>query len=266
MVGSSTSAIVRCKRCGLVSPFPPDDSQFLKSSYRNLADQEYTAEETGRRVTAARHLQFVQRFVPARGTLLDTACSVAHFEGEASKAGWHVDAVEPSDWTAELAKREATRADIHCALFGEVELPGQSFDCIKMWGVLEHVDDPNAALSKAAGLLKRHGYLSLNVPNIDSWTARLLRGSWPLLLREHLWYFSPSTLTAFLQRAGFSMRELIPNTVTFSWRGVLTRLAQHETRLAPKLSDWLDHAPSLAKSQITFRMGESLAAAQKIEA
>lgn len=255
--------IVSCVQCGFVCAFPRDDSTTLANAYRDLEDEEYTSEETGRRITGTRHLQFVARHCPAHGLMLDIGCSVGYFASAALAAGWNVVGVEPSRWAAELARQENPQMEIHCGLFEEVDLPPHSFDCITMWDVLEHVADPLAILIRAESLLKPDGYLFLNVPNIDSGTARVLGSRWPLLLREHLWYFSPSTLAKFLGRAGLTTAEMIPNTVTFSLRAILFRLAQHEDSLTPRLLQQMTNATGLSEKQVTFRMGELLVAAHK---
>jgi 2-polyprenyl-3-methyl-5-hydroxy-6-metoxy-1,4-benzoquinol methylase len=255
--------IVSCKDCGFVSTFPRDDPSTLTNAYRDLEDDEYISEETGRRITAARHLQFVSRHCPKQGRMLDVGCSVGYFASAALAAGWNVVGIEPSRWAADVAWQENPQMEIHCGLFEEVDLPLHSFDCITMWDVLEHVADPLAILIRAASLLKPAGYLFLNVPNIDSRTARVLRSRWPLLLREHLWYFSPSTLTKFLLRVGLTPVEMIPNSVTFSLRAILVRLAQHEDSMTPRMLKWLTGTQSLARRQVTFRMGELLVAASK---
>jgi hypothetical protein len=48
------------------------------------------------------------------------------------------------------------------------------------------------------------------VPNVASTVARLSGERWNCYLLEHLWYFSPDTLSIFLRRHGFAKRMIRP--------------------------------------------------------
>ena len=111
--------------------------------------------------------------------------------------------------------------------FEKAPLAANSFDAITLWDVLEHMADPIAVLKKAARLLRPGGILALNVPNIESLIAKLMGSRWPLLLTEHLYYFSPSSLRLLLERSGFSVAGFHLHPVYFSVGYLLHRLAQH---------------------------------------
>jgi hypothetical protein len=71
------------------------------------------------------------------------------------------------------------------------------------------------------------GWLFLSLPNADSRIARLMGKRWVLLLREHLWYFAPATITALLSRTGFTLTDVRPKLVPFSLGNIMDRLAQY---------------------------------------
>lgn len=48
----------------------------------------------------------------------------------------------------------------------------EQFDCIMMWGVLEHLPQPQAVLDKVYQLLRANGVLVLEVPSADSILVR----------------------------------------------------------------------------------------------
>jgi SAM-dependent methyltransferase len=81
--------------------------------------------------------------------------------------------------------------------------PG-SFDVVTMWHSLEHVHRPLEILRETYRLLVPGGKLIVATPNIQSLPFYLFRRDWfGLDLPRHLTHFTPSTLTAMLQTAGF---------------------------------------------------------------
>jgi SAM-dependent methyltransferase len=123
--------------------------------------------------------------------------------------------------------------DLHglTALVGSLpnpELRPGSFDVVTMWHSLEHVHRPLAILRAAYQLLVPGGKLVVATPNIDSLPYRLFGRSWfGLDLPRHLTHFTPVTLTAMLQTAGFRTEPV--------------RLLRH--------SDWLRSSAKLARSR-----------------
>lgn len=84
------------------------------------------------------------------------------------------------------------------------ELRPGSFDVVTMWHSLEHVHRPLAILREAYRLLVPGGKLIIATPNIESLPFRVFGRSWfGLDLPRHLTHFTPRTLTAMLQTAGF---------------------------------------------------------------
>ena len=129
--------------------------------------------------------------------MLDVGCASGHFLQEARQAGWSIAGVEPSE-TPHAKARETlgTNAELYCSTLEHANLEPASFDALTLWDVLEHCcPDPKAGFMKLCGsLLKPGGKLLLNVPDPDSFEARLLGRRWPLLLAEHLNYFNRKSL------------------------------------------------------------------------
>jgi len=70
------------------------------------------------------------------------------------------------------------------------------YNLITMFDVIEHLPELQKDFAKISSLLLPKGLLALSTPNIDSFQHRLFRSRWfqfkPI---EHLYYFSPTTLT-----------------------------------------------------------------------
>ena len=200
----------------------------MAAAYRGLQDDTYLAEEAARRRTLGRSLARVhERTAGARGRLLDVGCSAGLFLELARDAGWDVHGIEPSEWLAERARARLGGELISCSSFEQTPLSDATFDVVCLWDVLEHVTDPDQVLAKASRILRPGGILALNVPNLQSRIARLLGPRWPLLLPEHLFFFSPASLRLLFARHGFTVPSLHLHRVSFGVGYVAHRLAQH---------------------------------------
>lgn len=257
-------AIVRCTSCGLVMTNPSDDDTTLARTYAALEDRAYDAEEHNRTQMARAHLAFVRRHCARPGRLLDVGCATGTLVRVATEAGWRAAGLDASAWSIARARERCPQAAFMRGSIEETEFPEASFDVVTLWDTLEHVPDPAAVLRRVRTWLCPEGWLFLNVPNWESVPARLLGRRWVLLLREHLWYFSPQTLTALLQRCGFAGVETRPNYVVFSLANVASRLGQYPgapARVAGKLA-----TSAIAKRiRLRFPIGEMNVAARKME-
>jgi SAM-dependent methyltransferase len=162
------------------------------------------------------------------GRLLDVGCASGSFLEEAAAYGWEVTGVEPSREHFEIAREKlAGKGTLICNTLQEAGLARSSFDVLTLWDVLEHVPDPGGFMARCASFLRPGGYLFLNVPDLDSLPARLLRERWPLFLPEHLNYFNRSSLRACGERANLVWRNFGRRWASFSLEYVLYRLSQH---------------------------------------
>ena len=223
----------------------------------------YDIEDENRRHTAQRFLALVQEFRPPPARLLDVGCATGLFIRETHQAGYQVTGLEASEWAVARARERCGRAaTIVSGFLEKTDLPPQSLDVITAWDVLEHVSRPTEIAQRLRGWLADDGWLFLNVPDIESRIARLMGKRWVLLLREHLWYYSPATMSALLGRAGFELICTRTHAVQFSVANVLGRAAQYPGvvgRLSARLasSNWLE------RITLRFPMGEMNVVARK---
>ena len=224
----SPGRILRCRVCRLGYRQLRPSQEELAELYRDLDGRIYEAESTGRFRTAARHMKLVQRYSNRPGRLLDIGCASGLFLRCALDANWEVVGIEPSEVLSRKAQEFlGSRAQVHCATLESLTLMPASFDVITLWDVLEHVPDPVSLLRQSASLLRAGGCLFMNVPNLDSFQARLFRTRWPLLLPEHLNYFNSSSLRLCGDKAGLQCVRSFQRPADFSLTYILHRLRQH---------------------------------------
>jgi 2-polyprenyl-3-methyl-5-hydroxy-6-metoxy-1,4-benzoquinol methylase len=249
--------ILRCKKCRFgFSQFRPSDEQ-LSSLYRKMDNEVYDQELPGRRKTAQRHLRLLQSYAGDKpGHLLDVGCASGLLLKGAADAGWTVTGVEPSEvfFTKAHAMVGSQGTVMHGTL-QEVNLPDRAFDAETVWDVLEHVQQPVEFLQLCASKLKPGGHLLVNVPNLDSASARLLGKRWPLFLAEHLNYFNPASLRTLAAKVGLTEVKMGQRPASFSLSYLFYRLAQHNIPGTP-LSHRIIQKSPLKHSTVPVLLGE----------
>ena len=87
------------------------------------------------------------------------------------------------------------------------------FDCISFLDVLEHFENPLAALLHARELLRPEGYVALSIPNVGHWSVvqSLLHGRFDylpvgILCCTHLRFFTERSLRQMLEDADFEIK------------------------------------------------------------
>jgi len=151
-----------------------------------------------------------------QGRLLDVGCSSGLFLELARRASWEPHGVEVSERAVE-ASRENFSLQVFRGTLEEARFESGHFDAVTLWDVVEHFDDPRAALAEVARITRPGGVLVLCTPNCASLFHKLARLSYrltlgrvkgilPLLYSEkHNTYFTPATLRAMLGETGFDV-------------------------------------------------------------
>jgi 2-polyprenyl-3-methyl-5-hydroxy-6-metoxy-1,4-benzoquinol methylase len=157
---------------------------------------------------AEKRLKEIEMYLPQKGRLLDIGCSYGHFIKVAQKRKWDVWGVDLNEEAILYLKK-----DYHQKVLAQdvlkIKLPACYFDLITLWDVLEHLPQPFLTLKKIRFWLKDKGLLALQVPNINSLTARITKEKWPWLTpSDHLFHFSPKTIKKLLEKSNFKVIKL----------------------------------------------------------
>ena len=254
--------IVRCTNCGLVRSLTRDDFETRQQVYENLKDEVYEDEAGNRQAIFQRRADMISRDIPQKGRLLDIGCSSGLFAAEAARQGWPVSGIDPAAWAIAIAQKRIPDARFLATSIENARFPDNTFEVITLWDVLEHIDHPKDLLRRSAAWLSKDGRIYLNLPNINSVIARILGRFWPMLLREHLWYFSPRTITHLLNETGYTVLDIRPNRVRFSLYNIVKRLSQY-TSGPRKFGKFLLNIPALKRINLWLPTGEMQVAAKK---
>ena len=150
--------------------------------------------------------KLVRRFVPldTRTRVLDIGCAAGTFLEELRRVhgcqGTGIDFKDLSDAPAFEHSRFIQ------GTFADADLESSSFDLLTMWHYLEHDYDPPATLERCREVLRPGGRMVIEVPSLDSRTARWYGDRWPgLQAPQHTVLFSESQLRLAVERAGFQV-------------------------------------------------------------
>ena len=199
--GGGRVPLLRCVRCGTaVTAVPAPAEAHDSGAYA-------TSRPRGAGLAAPLLALFDRQRLGLLGAapgarILDAGAGRGRFVAFARAAGYDAVGVEPSA-RGVAAAREAYGVElVHATL---ADAPSGPFDSATLWHVLEHVDDPGAALDALAARVRPGGTLVVGVPNRLSLQARLSRGRWYHLdAPRHRTHFTPAGLDALLRAHGFT--------------------------------------------------------------
>jgi len=205
--------LLRCRDCGTVQQPTLPSGAPLHDLYREMSDDAYLAEERGRRATARRLLDLVAPHLEG-GRLLDVGCGHGLLLDEARARGFETVGLELSAQAARHA-REGLGLDVREVPFETFE-DDRGFAVVVLADVIEHLDDPLAALDRCAELLAPGGALVLVTPDPSSVTARLAGARWWGFLPAHTNLLPRRTLRELLTARGLVVSADVPLVRSFS--------------------------------------------------
>lgn len=223
--------LVTCASCGLAylpeipAPETLEEEFDWEASFRRERWERWLSNPLARFWTGAlllikpnrerRAVRWIRRHAPSAGRLLDIGAGDGRLAAQAQRRGYDVTCVELSPAMAAKALRRLDREQVKVGRLADFAFPEHHFDVITAISYLEHEPEPLTLLGQVRGLLNPQGRLVIKVPNFDS-LLRRVRGRrwagfrWP----EHVQYFTPETLTALLNRAGFKVAHVDANPLS----------------------------------------------------
>src|SRR3990172_12552164 len=212
-------SLVRCRACRLIytADFPPDDTLYAGDEYFTGPGRYIERQETFRSLFEPL-VEKIRRFKPC-GSLLDVGTGIGTIMEVASAKGYTVKGVEVSKWASAYA-REEKGLDVVPGTLEEARFADACFDVVVLNHVLEHVEAPKTLLAEIRRILKDDGLLAIGAPNAGSLMATLIGARWASWRpEEHLWHFTPDTLTALLKTGGFDviLPEAKDNSPVTGW-------------------------------------------------
>jgi len=219
----------QCQRCQLVFISPQPKLSNLKIHYPSAAYYSYgVSKKKGLfglireylvkyyykpNILSSVFARLIQN-VPAMPTwgrsrkFLDLGCGSGETMLLLKKLGWEVYGLDINKNAIKYAKARGL-TDARYGTYKDISNYRDGFfDAIRLYHVIEHLDDPRFCLKLIKKKLKNGGELIIGTPNIESFASRLFGRYWYNLdAPRHLFLFSPQTLRRMVENE-FSVTRL----------------------------------------------------------
>jgi len=205
-LGFVSATVAACRECDFLFKLQRPPSVYLHDHYAESGEHylESLAEEhSGIREDFCKARQLLGDAFPKGGMILDIGCASGFFL-ESLGANWERFGIEPFHLAAERARMRGGLTVHECDLIA-AGFPGQYFDVICSFDVVEHLPSPMPMFQEARRILRPGGWLLLGTGDSGAFTARLAGSRWTYLcFPEHLSFFNSYSLRKALAKAGFS--------------------------------------------------------------
>ena len=197
--GNDNISLYRCGSCKTVylakyNEYYDDELYAYYQKYRGREK-----EELYNPLTRKSYIK-VLRLLSSHGggvSILDVGCGKGDFVDAALDGGYKAEGIELAQPAVDIARGyglPVTKLD-----FFSSDIQESSRDVVTMFEVIEHLPDPVAFLRRAEMVVKPGGLIYVTTPNFNSLDRRVLGSQWTAIHREHLSYFTPSTLLGAIQ-------------------------------------------------------------------
>lgn len=205
---SHESGLYACSDCDLRfwHPVSMPGADWYEAAYRARVSKEMLLEPG--------HLYFLSDpRAPKKGTLLDMGCGSGNFLAAARDAGFEVTGFEPDRNAIQFSKEHYGLKNVYASVPEDFrrEHPGERFDVVTFFEVLEHQKDPQSFLDLAKSFVSDSGYIALSVPNGTRWQVGVDTLEYP---PNHLTRWSPRALRSFLERNGLEVISIRQQSLT----------------------------------------------------
>jgi SAM-dependent methyltransferase len=227
-LGDERFELVRCARCGSAVTLGPVPERLHElGAYRPGAPRLHRLAQPALKRFDRERLGLVRALAPPPARLLDAGAGRGRFVAAARAAGYEASGIEPSARGVNASADGIRRVPIE-----DAPIRLGSLDVVTLWHVLEHLDDPGAAIARIASWLGPGGGLVAAVPNLASLQARLGGDRWYHLdVPRHRVHYTPGGLRALLGANGFTVLQvrhlLLEHNPFGMWQTLVSRLTRH---------------------------------------
>lgn len=220
--------LLRCAHCAsaVTTGAPPGPEAYERGIYAPGAPRAAALVRALQGLVVGQAARTLRRAgLPPGARVLDAGAGTGRLVAALAGHGHAATGIEPSARSAAAAVA-AGRAVSRVAIEDHAE---HGLDAIVLWHVLEHLDDPHAALVRLRGWLRPGGLVLLGVPNPASLQARIAGAAWMHWdVPRHRLHLTPRGLRALLAGAGLEQvhaEHLVwEHNPAAMWMALLSRL------------------------------------------
>lgn len=139
------------------------------------------------------------------GKILDIGCGTGDTLVLLRELGWETYGIDINAKAVTIAKKRGVD-HVKIGFYQDISsYPDNHFDAIRLYHVIEHLNDPLQCLRLINKKLKKGGQLIIGTPNVESLVSHLFGTYWYNLdAPRHIVLFSPLTLKRAVIDSGFS--------------------------------------------------------------
>jgi SAM-dependent methyltransferase len=200
-------SVMRCSECGFVFTQDHPDAEHIGKYYESDAylSHKYSAIGlSGRLYRLSRYIMLRKKRETVKSA---TGLKTGNLLNEMKGSGWNVRGIEINDSARESS---ISRFGLDVLSPEKIhDIPGAVYDCITLWHVLEHFQDPFDYAAEISRLLKPEGICIIALPNSISSDARHYGEFWAAYdVPRHLWHFTSETFGRFAEKTGFRINSI----------------------------------------------------------
>lgn len=234
--------VCQCGSCGLVQLSEPP-VPYYRDVIRTTAISQPLREDKTRQFS-----EFVAQHALQGKTLLEIGCGKGEFLSIFQNVGLRASGLEHAVDSVSFCKTKGLNVIAGYLEQPQQQLPGAPFDSFALLMFLEHMPNPNTALSAIHYNLAKGAVGIIEVPNFEMVIGNALFSEF---IADHLFYFTRDTLSFTLQRNGFeilkidTLRDDYVLSATVRKRGPLdlSDFATARTSLCSSLHNYINSFP-----------------------
>jgi SAM-dependent methyltransferase len=222
-----TYTLLRCADCGsgLTAWPPPGPEAYEAGAYAPRPPRAQPLVRTLQRAAAGQPVRLLRSAgLPPGARVLDVGAGPGRLVEALGAAGFDARGIEPSMRSAERAQA----AGLAVERLGIAEHEDEDLQAVVLWHVIEHLDEPGAALARIREWLAPGALLLVGVPNAASWQATIGGARWLHWdAPRHRVHLTPRGLAELLAHCGFGVERTAHLVWEFNpwsmWMALLSR-------------------------------------------
>ncbi|HAW51130.1 MAG TPA: hypothetical protein DCX54_02205 [Flavobacteriales bacterium] len=203
-----------CRDCGAIYLNSTHTPKYDHSYYKSWFAQQQGNIEKIKRINF--HSLLTSTIDSLKGKkILDIGCATGFLLKEAIELGGEAYGIDINEWAVTQAKKELPQAHIFTSTTNEAITKGllepESFDVITGTDIIEHVPDITDCFTDILKLMKPGGKGIFTIPDIESFSCKIMGSYWFQYKPEHVNFPTRKTLIKLAEKLGFHIDQVSPH-------------------------------------------------------
>ena len=162
---------------------------------------------------------------------------------------WQVTSFEPD---SNARNKISSKSDAITIAASLEALVSDSFSCVTLWHVLEHVHRLKETIGHFNRLLSDNGTLVIAVPNHNSFDANYYKSNWSAYdVPRHLYHFNFESMKTLIENQGFELKTIKPMWFDSTYVSLLSEKKQNAPSILNSIIGWIRATIIGAVSNVT---------------